>query len=559
MVQPMATRARNLAPSIFALGFCVAGGMVACSSEYNRGPVAIAEADAGVDSGPSFTNPGSLKCGATEAEIYGDPGDLSKFAVGDVIKCKDDGIFTAAQIKSDLMAVRKEEVINLGQPDQTSFVNTYKGRDPVTDSHVYRVLYKTTRANGTPAGAPGFSVATIFLPVKPVAEKLPLVLVARGSRGQAPGCAISKITRPPTVVRGENIDNKDGSLVDDDFVALTYPLVGAGYAVVATDNAGYSPFNYGKGSNLPSGYAYLDDVARSYLDSARPLKAALGAASNDKLVLVGMSQGSHTALGSMQVANTYPIPGPIVAVAAYAPLWYTQRSWGVTLNPLSISVAGVLLNKSAGVPGAIWYHYTQAELADGVGEGAKLFKPAVRDAVKKFVETTCWSRGYRGLADALPAGAQGSSADFFSDEMGAALGANGLVFQKNCSDSPNATLCNKWLDRYKADHPVHTGAAQEIPILLGYGLQDQTIPKARFACVVDKLKQGRSAAQFAKVEYCLNGGAGHAGSALLESDYVNEWIKAKVYGTAAPAPNPTACPETTWDSTTACDSLLPND
>ena len=551
----MDMRTPSLDSRVLALGIVVTSGVIACSSpNYSRGPEAPVAVDAGAaDAGPADASPPSFaaSCTATEAEIYGDPGDVAGGAPGDIIKCKDDGVLTAAQLKTTLDGLRNETILDEGTANQTTLIETYKGRAPVSGTHVYRVLYKTTRAGG----AKGFAVATLYLPTTPIQEKLPLVMVARGSRGQAPKCAPSQHRDAPLVLE----DNQDGNYVHDDYVALAYPLAGAGFAVVATDNAGYSPFDYGKAANLPSGYAMLDDVARSYLDSAYPLKTAIGAASNDKLVLVGLSQGGHTVLGAMQAANEHRKAGPIVAAAAYAPLWYTQRSWGITLNPLSVSVAGVLLNKSAGVPGSSWYHYTHAELQDGVGEGVKLFKPAVRDAVKRFVETTCWSKTYAGLRAALPQGAAGSSGDFFSDEMNAALGTANLIFGRSCADSQSPALCAKWLDRYKADHPVHTGAALDVPILLGYGLKDQSIPNARFACVVEKLKQGRSAAQFAKVEYCINPGAAHGGSVLAESDYVNDWIAAKAYGSPAPAANATACPTTTWDPATACDSLLAND
>jgi pimeloyl-ACP methyl ester carboxylesterase len=207
----------------------------------------------------------------------------------------------------------------------------------------------------------------------------------------------------------------------------------------------------------------------------------------------------------------------------------------------------------------MWYHYSHAELLDGPGEGPKLFKPELRAAVKTWFENICWSKTYAELAAALPPGARGSSADFFSDEMVAAIGGANLIFGRNCDGSSNAALCNKWLDRYKADHPVHTGKAKDVPILLAYGLKDASIPKDRFACVVDKLKEGRSTEQFAKVEYCVHGNAGHSGSVLLESDYVNDWIKSKGFGTPAPAANAKACPQTTWDSSVTCDSLVAND
>ena len=540
----MAARNRSILSSLLVLGIAGAASLVACSATYSRGPDG-APPDPKPDAG--FTNPGSLKCGATEAELYGDPGDISGLAAGAVIKCTDDGVLTAAEMLAELKAIASVTTPDTGEP----FTNRYEGRDMKSDTHVFRVLYKTTRAGG----AAGYAVATMYLPVKPVAEKLPLVLVARGSRGGAPLCAPSRHENTPIVTT----DNKDGNYVHDDYLALVYPLAGEGLAVVATDNAGYSPYKFGEATNLPAGYAHLDDTARSYLDSARPLKAALGAASSDKLVLVGLSQGGHTVMGSLQVANTYATPGPIVGVAAYAPLWYTQRSWGITLNPLSIAVAGVVLNKSAGVPGAIWYHYTHAELMDGPGEGVKLFKPSMQAPIKAFVENICWSKTYAALGAALPAGAAGGASDFFSDEMNLALKDADLIFGRSCSGSGNLPLCEKWLARYKADHPVHTAKAQDVPILLAYGLKDDSIPPARFACVVEKLKQGRSAEQFSKIEYCVNPAAGHGGSVLLESDYVNDWVKAKGLGTAAPAANPKACPQTTWDAAKACDSLLPND
>jgi hypothetical protein len=546
----MVLRPRSAAFHALVLGLFAPVVLAACSSSSSGGATS---ADSGVDTdpgdtGPTYVNPGSLDCSAGEADLYADPGDLTKYAVGQSIKCKDDGIVTAAQMKAALVAIVNTSTFT----DGTTTTNTFQGRDPVSDTHVYRVLYKTTRAGG----APGFSIATMYLPVTPVAAKLPLVLVARGSRGEAPNCAPSRHRDAPLV----SADNKDGNYVQSDYTSMVYPLAGYGFAVVATDNAGYSPFDFAKADNLAAGYAQVDDVARSYLDSARPLKAALGDKSADKLVLVGLSQGGHSALASLQVANTYQTPGPIVAVAAYSPLWYTQRSWGIALNPLSVSLANVLLNKSAGVPGTIWYHYTHAELLDGPGEGIKLFKPSMQAAVKKFVETVCWSDTYPELASALPAGAQGSAADFFSDAMNNALGTADLVFQKDCSASKDVPLCQKWLDRYHADHPLHTGAANDTPILIGYGLRDSTIQRSWFACVVEKLAQSRTPAQLGKVEYCINPDAGHGGSVLLESDYVNDWIKAKAFGTAAPAPNAKACPTTTWDASAySCYNLLAND
>ena len=547
-----ASRDRRLLSTTCALALALLAATLApaCASSDGAGAAADAGA-AGTSVSDSWSDAGSAAwagaCDATEAELYGDPGPIAAKASGTVLRCKDDGVVRAAAMDASLRAIRTTTTLD----DGTSFTDTYQGRAPVSDAHVYRVLYRTTRAGGTP----GFAVATMYLPTKPLAEKLPLVLVARGSRGQAPLCAPSRHRAGPI----DDADNRDGNYVHDDYLALVYPLVGKGLAVIATDNAGYSDFAHGTATNLPSGYAQVDDVARSLLDSAYPLKTALGARSLDKLVLVGLSQGGHTVLGSLQMANEFPLPGPIVAAATYAPLWYTQRSMGITLSPLSVQIAGIVLNKSAGVPVSIWYHYTHAELLDGPGKGLELFKPAKRAAVKEFVEDLCWSKTYPGLTATLGAGEQGAAADFFSDEMVTALAGADLVFGRDCAGSGAPALCEKWLARYQADHPVHTGKALEVPLLLAYGMRDTTIPKARFACAVEKLGQGRSAAQQGKLAYCVNDNVGHGGSVLAESDYVNDWLAAKALGLPDPEPTATQCSQRAWNAAIPCDSLLPND
>src|SRR5207244_566326 len=94
-----------------------------------------------------------------------------------------------------------------------------------------------------------------------------------------------------------------------------------------------------------------------------------------KVVLVGHSQGGHSALSALSLGESYGAEAPIVGVALYAPLWLSQRSWGAILEP-SVALDTYTLAKQP-LPNAIsiWYHYSQAELLDGPGEGAKLFKP----------------------------------------------------------------------------------------------------------------------------------------------------------------------------------------
>src|SRR5438552_2629164 len=82
-----------------------------------------------------------------------------------------------------------------------------------------------------------YSSSPVLIPDTPRASLLPVVVASHGSRGQAGKCAPSK-------------NDPAGSYVEPDFVHQVYPLVGAGYAVIAPDLAGYA--NYGAANNPPS-------------------------------------------------------------------------------------------------------------------------------------------------------------------------------------------------------------------------------------------------------------------------------------------------------------------
>ena len=131
--------------------------------------------------------------------------------------------------------------------------------------------------------------------------------------------------------------------------------------------------------NPPSAYAAASDVGRGTLDASRALKK-LFTSLDDKVVLVGHSQGGHSALAALALAESYGAAAPIVAVAAYAPLWVSQRSWGAILQP-AVGSSFPLATSPAGAV-SVWYHYTHAELLDGPGEGKKLFKAEKQAAVE---------------------------------------------------------------------------------------------------------------------------------------------------------------------------------
>lgn len=482
-------------------GMTAAGSFVGCSDDKPE-PLAPGPADADVDAGPSLATPSSACTDAVDS-VYGDPGPLTAdpAARGAIVKCAKDPELTKEALQAKLG--------ELG----------YAGKPLTSGARVYRISYRTERGNA--ASTPSVSSAIVYVPLVPRAAKLPIVVAGRGSRGQAPACAVSKLDPASEGING-------------DAYRMVYPLVGQGYAVILSDLAGYA--NFGAPGNPPSAYAQAADVGKSTLDSGRALKK-LFPALDDKVVLVGHSQGGHSALASLAMAETYGTAAPIVGAAVYAPLWLSQRSWGAILyRPVGQDFP---VDKSAAAAVSVWYHYTQAELLDGPGEGLKLFAPAKREGIKQFVDTTCWEQK---TAKLQPLGT-------FADEYFEPAFANAVGFP-SVSGACGSEVCEKWQARYSADRPRLTGAARTTPILLAYGGKDDTIPPGRMKCGLDRLAEDG-----ANVTVCYDAEQGHGGIVSAKADYVGDWIASVALG----APAPAACAAGAAAITVPCQTPPPND
>jgi pimeloyl-ACP methyl ester carboxylesterase len=502
---------RSLSLLLVAVSSCAVAAVGACSSGNSGSPGKGSSGDGG--SGPDATNtteagagdsgaPYSVQvpCTDTPDSIYQDPGTLPATA-GAIIRCAHYEDFTAAQL---LAEAQTPDLLN----DGGISVPGYTGPAFPSGAHVYRVLYRTER--GDTNNTPGYSSALVFIPDTPKAAQSPVIVASHGSRGQAPQCA------PST-------DNDAGAYVEGDFKRQVYPLVGAGYAVIAPDLAGYA--NFGATNNPPSAYADVLDVGKSTLDGARALKLILGSSLQENVILVGHSQGGGTALGALTLASTYAPELTIAGVAVYSPLWLSARLNGAFLllpskYPLATTPEG---------PVIIWYLYTHSELLDGPGHGLDLFNTDKQAAITQFVNNDCWEATYPTLNDAGVV-----ITDLVSQSFASAIGsvAAGFPASATCaSNSSDPTLCNTWMSRFEADWPHIAGAAAKIPILSLYGAQDQTITPDLAACVFD-----RYASDQANVTVCLDPTAGHSSLVAFQADYVNQWIAALVNGGAQPAP-----------------------
>lgn len=459
--------------------------------------------DGGTEAAAPDLSAPSSPCTDPSDSVYGDPGPLAPDADarGAIVKCAKE-----ADLSKEEMQTKVTELGATGKP-------------LTSGARVYRVAYRTER--GDTASTPSVSSALVYVPDTPRAEKLPVVVAARGSRGQAARCAVTKFDAALDGING-------------DAWRMVYPLVGYGYAVILPDLAGYA--NFGAAGNPPSAYAQASDVARSTLDGGRALKK-LFPALDDKVVLVGHSQGGHSALSALALAESYGTAAPIAGVAVYAPLWLSQRSWGAVLYP-PVGKDFPLAESSVGSV-AVWYHYTQAELLDGPGAGRKMFAADKQDAVEAFVKNECW--GSTALAESATYANELFDPTFVS-EISLPAAAGGA-----CS----AEICQRWVDRYIADRPRLTGAAATTPILLTYGLKDTTIPPNRMKCALDRLLLDDEA----NVTACIDAEETHGGIVSARAEYVADWIASVALGAAAPpacAANATAIAE-------ECATPPPND
>jgi pimeloyl-ACP methyl ester carboxylesterase len=476
----------------------------ACSSSSSSGAQPSTDAGGGGDgttgdAGGNF----QLEVTCTDApdSIYGDPGTLPTTA-GAIIKCGHYEDITQAALLTQAQTPDLDADGGISVPG-------YSGPAFTSGAHVYRVLYRTER--GDMANTPGYSSALVFLPDTPRAAKSPVIVASHGSRGQAANCA------PST-------DNDAGAYVEGDFKRQVYPLVGAGYAVIAPDLAGYA--NYGGTNNPPSAYADALDVGKSTLDGARALKTLIPSSLLESVILVGHSQGGGTAVGALTLASTYAPELTIAGVAVYSPLWLSARVNGAfLLEPASYPLA-----TTPEGPVIVWYMYTHGELLDGPGHGVDVFAAANQTAIKNFVDNDCWASTYPDL------NAIGTSVNDLLDPAfvhAIENAAAGVPSSDTCANSSNPTLCNTWMARFIADWPHITGAAQSVPILSLYGLEDQTITPDLAACVFD-----RYAADNATYSVCVQPTAGHSSLVAMSADYVNQWIAWKTLG----GPQPAACP-----------------
>ena len=163
-------------------------------------------------------------------------------------------------------------------------------RDLPANARGWRILYATTRGDGSPAVAS----AIVLAPTATASAPRRLVAWTHGTTGAATGCAPSLLEHPFANLPG------------------LQQAIDAGWVIVATDYVG-------QGTEGQHPYLIGEGEARSALDSIRAVQAFSQVELAPDTVVWGHSQGGHAALWTGMLAPTYAPELHLLGVAAVAP------------------------------------------------------------------------------------------------------------------------------------------------------------------------------------------------------------------------------------------------
>ncbi|MEB8324659.1 alpha/beta hydrolase [Dietzia kunjamensis] len=199
------------------------------------------------------------------------------------------------------------------------------------EADAWRILYTTTRPDGTVTAASG----TVIAPAERDADALPLLSVAHGTTGIVPRCAPSLSTTPFADGAGTALEEM---VTDHGWAGVTSDYVGLG-------TSGMHPYLVGQAE------------ARNVLDASRAAQQLDGLTLSTDTVVWGHSQGGHGALWTGQIAGDYAPELTLKGIAGMAPATdlfdlaeasksqvagktvsaYIARSWNVIYPELDLS------------------------------------------------------------------------------------------------------------------------------------------------------------------------------------------------------------------------------
>lgn len=419
----------------------------------------------------------AVTCSDVLSDVYVTPPNLPPMTMaarGDVVRCAMDRVVPVSEMTSDFAGESITAVT------------------PTTPTTLYRIAYRTYRDDGVP----GVSTARVYLPKLPRSLPLPVVAIAHPTEGLAPGCTPSEVTT---------------SLEDE-----ALPWAALGFAVIASDYAGL-------GNGGVQGYLGNHDQAHSMLDSARALRTLLPAGVlDDRVLLVGYSQGGGAVLASQGLERSYGAGGKIAGVVVFAAEWVSRLDSLQLVHTLA-SPDSLTISMGVSVPVVTAMRdYAFGYNVLGPDASTATFPASNASGIANALMTLCQVPfgGYiQGVAVHV--------GDIFDDGFRASL----LACIQPDAGEPDAScsgIGQQFYDWVTADMvaPDPNGA----PVLYVQGLSDTIMPPSQEgACNIDLLQDAG-----VPVQVCTDPAASHTDVVARNVPFAIQWANAKLYGGAAP-------------------------
>jgi pimeloyl-ACP methyl ester carboxylesterase len=399
---------------------------------------------------------------------------------GAILTCAQDVSYTLSDVTAKLAA---KSVTGVVATSGTTF---------------YRIAYRTYRDDGIA----GVSTAGVYLPSTPRALPMPVIAVAHPTEGLNTGSAPSM----------------NATSLDD----LALPWAAHGFAVIATDYAGL-------GNPGVQGYTDNHDQAHSLLDSVRALRALLDPRVLDqRVLLVGYSQGGGAALASQGLASSYGVAGNVVAAVVFAAEYFARNdSFGyqqLLEDPTELTIVTGVTRPVVATTRDYAFSYNVLGPSS-----ATITFPAT---LQSGIQSSIMSMGEVPFGGYIQ-GAAPTVGDLFDDgfrtSLLACLGSPVVAADGGAAPATCSGVASQFYTWMQNDlvAPDPAGA----PVLYVQGLADTVMPPDQEAsCNIDQLQ-----AAGVDVQVCVDTPGEHTTVVPRNVGFALQWSEAKLYGGTLPA------------------------
>jgi hypothetical protein len=427
--------------------------------------------------------PVDYPCADSFADVYGPSKGLPPFddaQRGELTNCARDGTIDADTVAAD------QEADAMIAPE-------------LRDVDVYRIAYRTERLAQGAGQRDAKATAVVLVPHGARSDDV-LVVWGHGSIGMGPQC------------------DSAGAAPGDYESSQPLAIAAEGWITVVPDLAGFGD------PAAMQGYLSAEDEAHSMLDATRAAAELFMRADSNpfKVVLAGVSQGGNSVLAAQALDPSYGHAGDIVAVAAFAPMWFPIRLLaGDELEGVydPLEIPQLELSRT------LWYFASRTELE---GEPlADVFSPSGLTLERQVVQRQCHEVTETTIEnDGL------TPADFFRERFASVV--------SDCAqdDHCDGALAERWRGRMQDDRP-HLDPSGP-PVLMWQGALDTHVSPPRVECAIERLSADlapRPDEPTAGLRFCVDPFAEHA--QVLDRQLA--WLDAYIGARVGLGPEPVDC------------------